>query len=1176
MNGALVFRQLVVRRMPGFPGGGPRLSDLSPGINLVHGPNASGKTTAAVAIQSLLWPPAAPGTAGLEGRFELDGAGWRVDVESRRPSWQRDGQESSPPPLPPADDRDRYFLSLHGLLSADDRDLAERIRVESAGGYDVRAAAEALRFGAGGRPRTLVDGLAAAREILGHAREREAELRDEAARLERMREDQRALARTARRLEPLRRALALARARDRAAEAERAVGAFPAAMARLRGDELERLDEWARAREAAERAIDKAEADAARAAAELEAVGLGEDGVAASLLVEVESRLEALRRLDDEMARARDARADARGRRQRAGGSLGMDADPESMSDPSAADADRLDRFVRRAEALRARRAGLEERIRMLTAGAGGAAPTSDSEAGGSDGASTGEAGSEAEAAARAVRVLRGWLRAGVDGRAAERRVRVLLLVAAAVLGATGLAGIVAGTMWPASPSVIAAGVLLAVASGILLILRPGPEPDGRPPLERQATRLGYAPPRWTADAVESLLDELEERIAAERIRAERRVEAERLEGELRELATEESALEAERVALATALGLAPATGDLTLHALATRLRDWEEARGEEAAADELLREVDRRRGTAIAAAAAALAPYGYAPADAAAVASALKDLRDRRERHHAAATALTAAGLDRSRAIGDQDDVGARRRELFAGLGLEPDADLTLRAWSGQLHAFREASSDLQLAERERAAASEALAEIAETPAPDLRSADGRAAAVAELERAVEDAEAAAAAERELAAIIAGIEARLEDARQKHDVEEALARVTAAKAELADRRGQDVEAEVGAALVDWLGERERDRNRPAVFHRARELFELITRGRYRLDMEDGDRIAFRAYDQTTHRGHSLDELSSGTRLQLLLAVRIAFVESQEVGAALPLLLDELLANSDDERAAAIIDAALALARDGRQIFYFTAQADELVKWMSRLETQHAVDWCVRGIQDGAAADGPAMDWPAQRPETPPPAGMDHSAYGRTLHVPPFDPWADGVGGVHLWYLVDDVEALHQLLAMGISRWGQLEALASAATDAALPGGILEAVVDEARAAAALCDRFRLLWRRGRGRPVDRAALAESGAISDTFMEPVATLCQEVDGQGQALIDALGERRVPRFQAAKTEELRAFLQAGGFLSDEEPLTPEQIRVRLSAQDGDASTTAVDALIERLVRGASLS
>jgi energy-coupling factor transporter ATP-binding protein EcfA2 len=1167
VSGPLWFRQLLVRRMPGFPGGGLRLDALSPGINLVHGPNASGKTTLARALQSLLWARVAPAEAWLEGRFDVAGASWSVRIEAGRPSWQREGRDAPAPPLPPADDRDRYVLSLHGLLAADDRGLAERIRVESAGGYDVRAAGESLGFGAGGRPRTLLEAQATAARGLEAARLREADLREEASALERLRERRRLLDRAAAHLPVVRRALELARARESEEATRRALAAFPDVVGRLRGDELDRLAEWDESTHTCDLAVAEAEAETAATTADLEATGLGDGGPSAAAIAEIDSKLEGLRRLDDERARAAAAHADARGRREAADASLSVDKQGEpgagSRGSISAIDADRLDQLMLRAGRLRERRAALEHRLAALGAGPIPAAEPIEAVAGARAGPEAGtEAGTEADAAGaadagEAIRVLRAWLRTP-----AENPLRALALIAVAALGIAGLAATIAGA--GAVQAVGAVLLLLAIVLALLLATGPARVAGGsRSALEQQARRLGAEPPTWTVDAAEDALDALERRAAAERVATERRQEAERVARDLPPLEAEERALAKDRKALADELGLVTPSGDLALHVLASRLRQWDQARAAEAGAAMLVEEIEVRRADVVADLARLLSPYGYGSTNADGLAGALQDLRARRERHQAAATALRVARADRDRAVQARHDLGRRRVELFDRLGIAPHQAGELRRWSEQVEAYQTTRSELDLAARKRAEAEAALAELGAGTENGLGQAP-----VPVLEEERDRLEAAAVEERALSVRIAGIEARLDDARSKHDVEAALADVGAATADLIDRRNEDIEAQVGAALVDWLGERASDHNRPAVFHRARDLFGLITRGRYRLDMEDTETVGFRAYDNITHRGHGLDELSSGTRVQLLLAVRMAFVETQETGAALPLLLDEVLANCDDDRATAIIDAALALARAGRQVFYFTAQADELVKWRSRLEKQQEVDWCVRHILEGASVEGPAVEWPpVARLDVPATDGLDHAAYGRALPVPPFDPWADGVGGLHLWYLVEDVDALREMLTLGIERWGQLEHLA----DGGHRVGTTGEVIEEARRAAGICDRFRRLWRRGRDRPVDRSTLADSGAISEVFLEPVAVLCDALNGDGRDLLDALADRRIPRFQAARVEELRAYLYTRDYLSDEEPLHPEEIRAELATESG-VEPTAVERLLERLVRG----
>ena len=51
---ALFFTLIEIRRMPGFPKGGLEVDDLCPGVNIIYGPNASGKTTLSRAIHRLL------------------------------------------------------------------------------------------------------------------------------------------------------------------------------------------------------------------------------------------------------------------------------------------------------------------------------------------------------------------------------------------------------------------------------------------------------------------------------------------------------------------------------------------------------------------------------------------------------------------------------------------------------------------------------------------------------------------------------------------------------------------------------------------------------------------------------------------------------------------------------------------------------------------------------------------------------------------------------------------------------------------------------------------------------------------------------------------------------------------------------------------------------------------
>ncbi len=82
----------------------------------------------------------------------------------------------------------------------------------------------------------------------------------------------------------------------------------------------------------------------------------------------------------------------------------------------------------------------------------------------------------------------------------------------------------------------------------------------------------------------------------------------------------------------------------------------------------------------------------------------------------------------------------------------------------------------------------------------------------------------------------------------------------------------------------------------------------------------DGDLFVVRADDAQL----GTEALSTGTREQLYLAIRLAYIEHYSQSAeALPIVLDDVLVNFDDARATATI-AALASFAERSQVVLFT------------------------------------------------------------------------------------------------------------------------------------------------------------------------------------------------------------------------------------------------------------
>ncbi len=230
-------------------------------------------------------------------------------------------------------------------------------------------------------------------------------------------------------------------------------------------------------------------------------------------------------------------------------------------------------------------------------------------------------------------------------------------------------------------------------------------------------------------------------------------------------------------------------------------------------------------------------------------------------------------------------------------------------------------------------------------------------------------------------------VETRIAGAKQERDLEQALAEEEMARDILRDDREEGYRLAAGWMLADFIRHQTRDRDRPHVFHRARELFVRMTQGRYVLQFSDTPSPSFRAVDTTTNMNHGLDELSSATRVQLLMAVRMGFVEDMEHGPKLPLFLDETLGNADEHRAEAIIRSVCEICRNGRQIFYFTAQLDEVGKWRRLLREYDGLPYRVISLVETRQLPeyerSVLEDLQPSRPAVPRPAGLTHQHVSR-------------------------------------------------------------------------------------------------------------------------------------------------------------------------------------------------
>ncbi len=1139
---------LVRLSIDALPGIEPGFSfdAASTGVNIVTGPNAVGKTSLVRALGYLLRGAQSDDPPALFLSAEFDSGETRLQVRrsGSQIQWMRNGEPVTPPPLPGADQIGLYRLSVESLLSGDrtDEQLAAELQRTLRGGFDL----DELRTEVSPRVgRQQEKALQAARKSLAdvesryeNLRRQEAELPALAAQIENAE-----LAGKAR--ERLQTAMQLHEAVEERKRCEGRLAEFPNILEKLTGDEL-RLADDLESNVATQRAeLQKQQGALDSAIADRHHTGLAESCPTAEDVEVIGKRLQ-------QLSINRSRRETARVTLEKAEAALGQAA--SDFND--AARIPGLDREgLRRAEeiaapliAARNRRRELEHRIGLC------GAPPDESEI------ARLQQGSEA---------LRTWLAdaaRSADSKAANRRSLAVALWAA--LGASVLA---AGlSLWQRDFAALAAALVAASASGaaIFLFLRRWPEvPAVGDEARRAFEETGLPPPSsWSTDAVrETLRSKIETPLSALQSQRERAAEAKGLRVQFEEAAAQANELEAKRQALAEEIGFDPALPLASLDLFLRRCLNLDEAhrrRDEQRAELELIdRDIDsdqvRIAGFLDRWRLPDAAPQAEAGAsqDGDLLQASFDALKKRLETADTANERIRAAegSMQLLQQRIDEDSNGLRR--LFDRAGLQQGDRASLEMLVARLDGWKQAGKALDQALGHENSLRAQLEEHAEL----IHLADrGEEAA---LNFRLQTALDGVGRHTELVENRKEIETRLDEAGKERQLEQALGALERAREGLAEKLDETLQHTATNLLLDEVEGAFQSQHEPQVLRRATSLFTAATARKFTLKLDQGE---FKAGDTQAGGLKSLRQLSSGTRMQLLLALRLAWTEAQEQGGErLPLFLDEALTTSDETRFGVLADSLDKLAAaEGRQIFYLTARRNEAALWHELTGTRPpVVDLAqLRFGKSGMEAEDYRVELPQAMPA---PEGMSAEDYAALLGVPPLQPRLPA-GTIHLFHLLrDDLDLLHRLMdRWHLSTVGQLENLLHSS---AAPGAVADATIRSRLERRCRALRVWLgLWRQGRGQTVDRGVLEQSGAVSARFIDAASELTLECAGNGRALIEALRNGKLRGFRNNKTDELEAWLSAAGFTDERPTLTTEdRRRLTLQSMAPESEATAKD-------------
>ncbi|MFZ5478968.1 MAG: ATP-binding protein, partial [Myxococcota bacterium] len=693
----------------------------------------------------------------------------------------------------------------------------------------------------------------------------------------------------------------------------------------------------------------------------------------------------------------------------------------------------------------------------------------------------------------------------------------------------------------------VVAGVGGALAGAGLALLFPGAaspaaEPDRRVPFVEQAAAAGISPESWELDAVQTRLLALEGRLDVVRVltivrtrAAEARATADRAGAELA------SARNAAVASVATS-GLDPRLVPLALAQQAHALAAWAKAAREEAMVRARLDETDRQVAAATDEISRWLREVGVA--DVASAEDSRVPLVEAVQRRVARLAEIDRALADLNRRAADLDATIATSAseldEIWIRAGVDPDDRAALIARLDQRRTWTQLRAD-RAGLQSRI---EALSAEAEAAAPALGVADPVRLGVAEAEALVARLQEEAAALQSRASEVARIKADIGVAEGGTAWADARTKLAEAEGGLARERESRTEKLLARLVLEDARAAYRTQHASPVLSRAQGWFARFTHGGWRLDVDPAGQGELYAVDTRLDRRRALGELSDATRVQLLLAARLAAIEEQESGSGpIPLCLDEVLSTTDPGRFREVATSALELVRSGRQVLYFTADPAEADHWRAACAEAGADQ---PRVIDLGSPSGTGEAWgerhrvaPHPAEGVPEPLGDDADAYAQALGVPA----PDGFRPLSAWHLVhvlyDDLPALRRCLQRRVDRVGPWREARRTPSAHLLDEPLAKRVDARVRLLGAVLDA----WRVGRGRPVTAEDLGAS-VVSSTFRGRVQELVLSHGRDARAFARAV--RDLPRFRSDAADRLEAHLEEQGILDPAEPLDADAI------------------------------
>ncbi len=1104
--------RLEVTRLPGFSSSFC-LQDLAGDVNLITGPNAIGKSSLVRALKLLLGESAKTDPlVTLAAEFVEENKTWRVDRTGQQFGWTCDGKAAQRPNLPAADQLGRYCLSMEDLIKADSTDasLAQELQRELCGGFDL----DAVRTNIGARHGT------------GERRELDSSLdglRDAERTSDILRKDQQAIPSLTAEIEQAHKAEEQVRLIDQAKGLLKAMRAskaakeqlaeFPSNMDKITGQELADIKKH-------RSALEKSEAErlAQEQALRLAQISLEDSGLAASDieqaatdLATIERNLRKVEKLQPEQAQQLRTLAQQKDKFEDASQQLGSDT-PTNLNLEN----------LRQAEGFAAEFLKLTEtrnQLEQLIELSGGVPDEG-----------------KFDDHLSAVNALQKWLDPQMEE--SHKRRFTLLLSSSLVLAIASIVGFI--FLPPLLPALFAL-LLLSALVWALVTIRSSSSRAAKTRARdavKQFDESGIpTPEEWSFPAVRKRLRELEDALSNLK-------HASQAQAKLTALGEKIQTKEQEKLALSETIGFDPLIPLTSLDRFIRLSKDWDESRlaleSTNRALADTSEEIQKEMGKTRSVLSRWVSDVSE-DTDFDQLSAACTNFQERLKEAQKASDEIKIAAQLVKKQLAEssrhRDEIAA----IYQKVGLVEEDHHLLVDRVGRLESWKDAGKDLIGAEAQERQSKSAL-EGREVLLELVDSGDEPG-----LDALLDKARQCASQLESLREERARIEAEIGRAEQDDALEKANAERVEAVVNLEQKRDDLLAHEATELLLGQVEDEFRSTHEPKVLSDANALFQQVTANAFELELGDGG--GFRARDTQQGEVRKLDELSTGTRMQLLLAVRVAWVQSQGAdGRMLPVFLDEAFTTSDEARFMVLVKSLDQISESvGLQVIYLSARRHEQDLWRTALGREpHCVDLAtLRGKGD---TERPP-DFEIEPPQPVPQPGKSNAIqYAKALGVPFINPMLDA-GEIHLFHILrDDLQIMYRFLdSLRIASLGQLESYLGR-RDGEQADTHLPHLIERCRTARA----WALAWREGRGRVIGALELEESEAFSRIFLSQAARLAasEDVSGDAEKMLKSLRDGKLKGFRSKNIEDFEAWLKEHEYLDDRPVLSRDERRQRV--------------------------